>query len=98
MRKNGKRNGSKTVKAVVAIKDNRVIGRYDSVVLCSQFFNYGERIIGTLCRGERGTSDGKLHFIDSQKMGGRFGFYYLDSEDWRRDKHLYKDDKGVLSA
>lgn len=98
MRKNGKRNGSKTVKAVVVIKDNRVIGRYDSVVLCSQFFNYGERIIATLCRGERGTSDGKLHFIDSQKMGGRFGFYYLDSEDWRRDKHLYKDDKGVLSA
>lgn len=36
------------------------------------------------------------HFSNSKKLGGYVGFYYLDSEDWERDKHLYADDKGLL--
>lgn len=45
-----------------------------------------------LCKG-----DSKYgHFSVSSKLGGLVGFYYLDSEDWERDKHLYADDKSLL--
>lgn len=94
MRKNGAKNGENTGKQVVMVRENVIVGIYNSTTKCEKKINYPNRTIAKLCRGEGLSSS--PHFSNSKKLGGYVGFYYLDSEDWERDKHLYADDKGIL--
>lgn len=82
-------NTNKIVMVRNGIIENVFFGTYNASK--SLGFSSNSRVC-ELCKG-----DSKYgHFSDSQKLGGYVGFYYLDSEDWERDKHLYADDKGIL--
>lgn len=94
MRKNGAANGKNSGKQVIMLREDMVVSIYKSTADCEKEINYPNRTIAKLCRGEGITS--KPHFSNSLKLGGLVGFYYLDSEDWERDKHSYADDKGLL--
>lgn len=82
-------NTNKIVMVRNGIVENVFFGTYNASK--SLGFSSNSRIC-ELCKG-----DSKYgHFSVSSKLGGYVGFYYLDSEDWERDKHLYTDDKGLL--
>lgn len=72
----------------VDVDDRVVIKFFDSSNDCSRQISYRQSHISSLARGE-----GKLHnrhWINSQKLGGMRGFYYIDSDDWENDKHIFK--------
>lgn len=57
---------------------------FNSVTECANALNYGQHNISTLLKRDN-------PFVKSEKMGGTFGFYFLNSEKWESVKHLYKD-------
>lgn len=68
-----------------------IVRIYDSISQCSKDLSYDAATLSSLARGSRGT-----HMVNSEKLGGVFAFYYLDSEEWEQAKHLYKDTKGLI--
>lgn len=77
----------------IMVKDNQVVRVEDSALIMSKVLGFSSSSrICELCKGE-----GKYgHFTKSSKLGGRVGFYHLDSEDWKTVKHLYTDENGLL--
>lgn len=61
----------------------QIISVYNSTVECGQDIGYAPTNIGMLCKGK--------HNVTSKKLNGRKAFYYVDSSDWERDKHMFKN-------
>lgn len=85
--------GGYLARKVVFIKEEEINGVFSSCNETSRQLNYAQRDVSNLCLGKGKCNN--VHFVNSRKYG-YIGFYYLDSEDWERDKHLYLDPYGLL--
>ena len=85
-------NGQAWIKPIVAIKDNSIYLVKNSLKAMSEELNYDLATIGNLANGK----GKKGHVLNSKKLGGKFTFYYLDSEDWEKDKNTYNDPQGLI--
>lgn len=88
-------NGQLQKKPIVAIKENEVYEVAESLQDIAKKMDYDMTTIGKLSNGV-GSRNKNSRFTNSKKMGGKIGFYYLNSEEWERDKHLYGDPNKVL--
>lgn len=86
-------NGQAWVKPIIAIKDEEIYIIKNSLSDLSKELNYDLATIGNLANGKGKNG----HTLNSKKLGGKFTFYYLNSEDWEKDKSRYNDPQGLLN-
>lgn len=73
---------------VVMIKEGVVFHTAKSVREMSEFCNFSKSSIASLARGGGLRKEKPSHFVKSKTLG-LVGFYYVNSENWQRDKHKY---------
>ena len=75
-------------RVVAILKDSKTIMEASSVAKMHRILNYSHSSIFYLCNKMGVNGRGKSRFATTKKHG-KIGFYYVGSEEWEKDKHLY---------
>lgn len=87
------RSDKNKMNKTVMVQNGMVARVEDGACVMSKVLGYTSNSrICELCKGEGMYG----HFTNSPKLGGKVGFYYVESEDWGSVKDLYIDINGLL--
>lgn len=86
-----KTNYSKKPVVVVNEQTKEIKYSFDSVSECAKMLDYSQHNISTIIKRDK-------PFVKSNKLGGTYGFYHLESEKWQSVKHLYDNPQNLKIA